>query len=123
LNPAIRGNKRKHPATVEIAMFRAVQEGLTNIHRYAGATSVKIARTTDASSVQLTISDNGRGMPRLLLQQIREGTANPGVGIAGMKERLRELNGVLHIDSSGSGTTLIIVVPAAFQQLSIAMAS
>jgi signal transduction histidine kinase len=111
------------PASVEIAMFRAVQESLTNIHRYARATSVKVALTTDASSVQLTISDNGRGMPPSLLQQIREGTANTGVGIAGIKERLRELNGVLHIESSGLGTTLVIVVPAAFQQSSIAIAS
>jgi signal transduction histidine kinase len=99
-------------ANLEIALFRAVQEGLTNIHRYAEATAVKINLARDAESVQLTIRDNGKGMPPSQLKQIREGTAEFGVGIAGMRERLRELNGVLEIQSDASGTTLMITTPA-----------
>ena len=97
---------------LEIALFRAVQEGLTNIHRYANATSVDVNVSRDPASVRLTISDNGKGMPTSLLKQIREGTAESGVGIAGMRERLRELNGALDIQSDDSGTTLTITAPA-----------
>ena len=104
-------SKRLTP-NLEIALFRAVQEGLTNIHRYAEATSVNVIVTRDPASVRLTISDNGKGMPASLLKQIREGTAESGVGIAGMRERLRELNGALEIQSNGSGTTLSITAPA-----------
>jgi len=93
-------------------LFRAVQEGLTNIHRYAGASSVDINFTWDGSSVQLTITDNGKGIPAPQLKQIREGTADTGVGIAGIRERLRELNGALEIKSGPSGTTLAIAAPA-----------
>jgi signal transduction histidine kinase len=95
-------------ANLEIALFRAVQEGLTNIHRYAKATCAGISFTANESSVRLVISDNGRGMPPLLLDQIRDGTADTGVGIAGMRERVRELNGALEIQSSNSGTILTI---------------
>lgn len=51
-------------------------------------------------------------MPAPLLKQIREGTAESGVGIAGMRERLREFNGALEIQSGGSGTRLTITAPA-----------
>lgn len=98
-------------ASLEIALFRAVQEALTNIHRYAEATAVNISLTKDARSLRLTIQDNGKGMPPTLLKQIREGTAESGVGIAGMRERLRKLNGVLEIRSDPSGTLLTITAP------------
>jgi signal transduction histidine kinase len=62
--------------------------------------------------VRLIIKDDGVGMPAALLKQIRDGTAESGVGIAGMRERLRELNGTLEIESGQSGTTLTITVPA-----------
>jgi signal transduction histidine kinase len=99
-------------ASLEIALFRAVQEGLTNIHRYAEATSANITLTRDEAKLRLTIKDNGKGIPASLLKQIRDGTAESGVGIAGMRERLRELNGVLEIQSDGSGTMLAITAPA-----------
>ena len=114
------------PANLEIALFRAVQEGLTNIHRYAEATSANISLMTDTSSVQLIIRDNGKGMPPSLLKQIREGTAESGVGLAGMRERFRELNGALEIQSDQSGTTLTITVPAVLrssEQESVSLAS
>lgn len=98
--------------SLEIALFRAVQEGLTNIHRYAEATAVNINLTRDTGSVELTIRDNGKGMPASLLKQIREETAESGVGIAGMRERLRKLNGTLEIQSDHSGTILTITAPA-----------
>jgi signal transduction histidine kinase len=101
------------PANLEIALFRAVQEGLTNIHRYAEATSANISFKSDASSVRLAIHDNGKGIPSVLLRQIREGATETGVGIAGMRERIRELGGKLEIESGASGTLLTVTAPVA----------
>jgi signal transduction histidine kinase len=100
------------PKNLEVALFRAVQEGLTNIHRYAEATFASISLIRDGSTAQLSIRDNGRGIPPTLLKRLRDGTADSGVGIAGMRERLRELNGVLEIHSDQSGTILKITAPA-----------
>lgn len=97
---------------LEIALFRSIQEGLTNVHRYANATMVNIGLTTDDHSVRLEICDNGGGMQPAVLERVREGTLEAGVGIAGMRERLRELSGVLEVQSDKSGTTLMIAVPS-----------
>jgi signal transduction histidine kinase len=113
------------PKNLEVALFRAVQEGLTNIHRYAEATLASISMKRDASTAQLSIRDNGRGIPLALLKRLRDGTADSGVGIAGMRERLRELNGVLEIHSDQSGTILKITAPTALgaaEQTSAAIA-
>jgi signal transduction histidine kinase len=99
------------PMNLEIALFRAVQEGLTNIHRYAEATSASISLKRNVSTVHLSIRDNGKGIPPALLKRLRDGTADSGVGIAGMRERLRELNGALEIQSDQSGTILGITAP------------
>jgi signal transduction histidine kinase len=99
------------PKILEIALFRAVQEGLTNIHRYAEATFASITLKRDMSTAQLSIRDNGKGIPSALLKRLRDGTADSGVGIAGMRERLRELYGVLEIQSDRSGTILKITAP------------
>ena len=113
------------PMNLEVALFRAVQEGLTNIHRYAEATSAGISLKRDKSTAQLSIRDNGKGIPPALLKRLRDGTADSGVGIAGMRERLRELNGVLEIQSDQSGTILKITAPATpnpAEQKSVAIA-
>jgi signal transduction histidine kinase len=113
------------PKNLEIALFRAVQEGLTNIHRYAEATFASIRLKRDISGAQLSIQDNGKGIPPTLLKRLRDGTADSGVGIAGMRERLRELNGVLEIQSDQSGTILKITAsttPGRAEQTSVAIA-
>jgi signal transduction histidine kinase len=113
------------PMNLEIALFRAVQEGLTNIHRYAEATFASISLKRDISTVQLSIRDNGKGVPPALLKRLRDGTADSGVGIAGMRERLRELNGVLEIQSDQSGMILKITAPTTLgpaEQTSVAIA-
>jgi two-component system NarL family sensor kinase len=113
------------PMNLEIALFRAVQEGLTNIHRYAEATFASISLKRDISTVQLSIRDNGKGVPPALLRRLRDGTADSGVGIAGMRERLRELNGVLEIQSDQSGMILKITAPTTLgpaEQTSVAIA-
>jgi PAS domain S-box-containing protein len=101
---------RLHP-DVEIALFRAVQECLTNIHKHAGSSLVDIRVTQDAKQVRLEIKDNGKGIPREHLHRLLEGAAEAGVGVAGMRERFRDLGGSLEIRSSRKGTTVIVTAP------------
>jgi len=97
---------------VEVALFRGVQETLTNIHRHSGAAAVDISVDIDAKQLRLAIKDDGRGIPRKLVKRLMEGAAEAGVGIAGMRERMRELGGSLEIKSDRTGTTLVIRIPA-----------
>lgn len=99
------------PKEVEIALFRAVQEGLTNVHRHSGASAVDICVRADPGQVHLEISDNGCGIPKKRLTRLTGGDGAAGVGIAGMRERLRELRGSLEIQSAGRGTRLIVAIP------------
>jgi PAS domain S-box-containing protein len=83
---------------VETALFRALQEGLTNVHRHANSSTVEVFFTRNDHSVSLWIKDDGRGIPAERLQLLLQGSAETGVGLAGMRERIRELGGVVRID-------------------------
>jgi signal transduction histidine kinase len=96
---------------IEIALFRVLQESLTNVHRHAQSPSVAVCFLYHPEAVILEITDCGRGIPAEMLQGLGEGTAEVGVGLAGMRERLDELNGALSINSNESGTTLRAIVP------------
>lgn len=96
----------------EIALFRVVQEALTNVHRHSHASEVDIRVTFDSKRVHLEIKDNGRGIPQECLKHLIQGHVETGVGIAGMRERVRELGGSLEIRSKeGIGTEIIVTVP------------
>ena len=96
---------------VEIALFRVLQEGLTNVHRHSGGSAVNIRLTVSTSQVRLEIKDNGQGIPPEALKRLAEAAADTGVGIAGMRERVRELGGSLHIKSDKNGTLLTVTIP------------
>ncbi len=96
---------------VEIALFRSVQEALTNVHRHSGASLVDIILTLRAKDIYLKIKDNGRGIPKGRLSRLTEGDAGIGVGIGGMRERVRELQGSVEIQSDRTGTTVIVTIP------------
>jgi signal transduction histidine kinase len=96
---------------IEIALFRAVQEALTNVHRHSGGSVVDISLSVDATEARLEIKDDGRGIPHKTLKHLTEGTADTGVGIAGMRERIRELGGSLRLKSDRNGTLLRIAIP------------
>jgi PAS domain S-box-containing protein len=102
---------RLHP-DMELALFRALQECLTNIHKHAGGSLVDIRMTQDAKHVSLEIADNGKGIPRDRLHCLLGGAARVGVGIAGLQERFRELGGSLEIRSNGKGTAVMVTIPA-----------
>ena len=106
------GSRRERmPITIETALFRVLQESLTNVHRHSGALEVSIRFQYQAETVMLEIRDCGRGIPRERLTRLREASSETGVGLAGMRERLNELNGKLEIDSDCHGTSLRAVVP------------
>lgn len=99
------------PAPVELAMFRVLQEGLTNIHRHSRGSAADIAVARVPGKVSLTIRDNGAGISSALLERIGNDGVNVGVGLAGMRERLRELGGRLEIRSDTTGTLVSAVLP------------
>jgi signal transduction histidine kinase len=99
------------PITIETALFRVLQESLTNVHRHSGALEVSIRFQYQAETVMLEIRDRGRGIPLELLTRLREASSETGVGLAGMRERLHELNGKLEIESDFHGTSLRAIVP------------
>ncbi len=99
------------PADIETALFRVLQESLTNVHRHSQSTSVGVCFLYHPEAVILEVSDCGHGIPAEMLQRLSDGCAEVGVGLAGMRERLDELNGALEINSDSSGTILRAIVP------------
>jgi len=89
-------------AELETAMFRIVQECLTNIHRHSGSSSASIVISCDAENVTIEIRDRGKGMPM---------PVRAGVGIQGMGERVRQLGGHLEIESGSDGTRVTAIFP------------
>ena len=96
---------------IELTLFRVVQEALTNIHRHSGSRTGEIAVSKDGHGVKLRVTDRGHGIQPDILESARLGRAMMGVGIAGMGERVRHLNGHLEIDSGGNGTSIKVNLP------------
>jgi signal transduction histidine kinase len=103
-------NVGRLPRPVELGLFRVLQESLTNIHRHSGSTRAEVALELIPGKVILEIKDHGRGIPRELLDNFREKGTNSGVGLAGMRERLRELGGQLEIRNA-NGTLVSVTLP------------
>ncbi len=100
------------PDEVEIALFRIVQESFANIHRHSNSPTAKVRIAVDSKEVMLEIADHGSGMsPTSSATSLDRTTAKIGVGIAGMRERIRQLQGRLEISSNEQGTTVRAVVP------------
>src|SRR5712671_1966388 len=97
------------PDDMELAIFRIVQESLTNIHRHSGSKTATIHVSRDAENVFLEIEDEGTGIPDEKLTAIR--TQRTGVGFTGMRERVRNLKGILNIHSSSNGTKISATFP------------
>lgn len=98
------------PAHVELALYRVVQEGLTNIHRHAGSKRARICLRFRPDQAVLTVADEGHGIPPAVLERGRRHDAKLGVGISGMRERIRQLGGQFEILTSSNGTTLTAIV-------------
>lgn len=98
------------PPAIELALFRVLQESLTNIHRHSKSKSAEIVFAVIFEEVSLSIADQGVGVPGEVLSRFKfSGTS--GVGLAGMRERIRELGGRFEVESSGKGTSVRVIVP------------
>lgn len=95
---------------IELALFRVVQEGLTNIQRHSGSQRAKI-RLYRNSDLTLEISDPGRGASAIVPGRKDEPRFKVGVGIASMQERVNLIGGQLEIDSTNQGTTVRVTIP------------
>jgi len=104
------------PRRTEIALFRILQEALTNVHRHSGSRAVHVWVTTDNVSVVLKVQDFGKGIPREVVDRFWK-TGNVGVGLAGIRERLKELGGRLELDSDVQGTMLKATIPVSGSDL------
>jgi PAS domain S-box-containing protein len=96
---------------METTLFRILQEALTNVHRHSGGSMVRITLQLDAEQVRLQISDNGKGIPEERLRRLKEDDSATGVGLAEMRERVRELGGSFAISSAIPGTTITVTIP------------
>jgi PAS domain S-box-containing protein len=97
------------PSEMELLIFRLVQECLTNIHRHAGSKTARIEIQREEEKIHVAVEDQGAGMsPERLAEIQSQGT---GVGIRGMRERVRQFHGDLVIESNGSGTKVSASLP------------
>jgi signal transduction histidine kinase len=96
------------PPETEIAVFRVVQECLANVHRHSGSASCSVKLVRDEHELQLQVKDSGSGIPKDKLPNVM---SCGGVGLRGMRERIRRLQGTLEINSSDQGTTVTIKLP------------
>jgi signal transduction histidine kinase len=90
----------------EIALFRIMQECLSNIHRHSGSSTASIRIFREGESVIMEVTDAGRGVKRR-----QDGKIVYGVGLRSMQERLRPFNGSLFLESSGVGTKVTVTLP------------
>jgi PAS domain S-box-containing protein len=97
------------PSEMELLIFRLVQECLTNIHRHSGSKTAQIDIEREGESIHVAVQDQGTGMsPERLAEIQSHGT---GVGIRGMRERVRQFHGDLVIESNSSGTRVFASLP------------
>jgi PAS domain S-box-containing protein len=99
------------PEEMELALFRIVQESLTNVHRHSRSDAAWVTLAEHKNRAEVRITDSGVGVPGDIIEQIKQGKAIEGVGLRGMYERVRELGGQLEIESSGMGTAVSAVLP------------
>jgi signal transduction histidine kinase len=103
-------NLRRLPRDVEATVFRIVQEALTNVHKHANAETATVQISSDANLIEVAVEDHGIGIPGFL--SLDSPNIKLGVGIQGMRERVRYLNGSFSIRSNTGGTIVSATLPA-----------
>lgn len=103
------------PDAVELALFRVLQEALINVHRHSGSNRVDVdikkVASGDICEVVMELKDYGKGISQSLLDRFQKAGTGDGVGLAGIRERVKELGGELLLESSDLGTLLRVTVP------------
>lgn len=99
------------PEPLELALFRVLQESLTNVHRHSKSPRADVSLRVFRNEVVLRIRDYGKGIPADVLDRFQRNRAHGGVGLAGMRERIHELGGRLEMDSDSHGTQILVKMP------------
>src|SRR5207237_9700063 len=102
----VNGLEERLPSQTEVALFRIVQEALTNVAKHAGASRARVKLRQKDGSVQLTVADDGHGFDP-------EHVNGDRLGLFGMQERVSLIGGQFELDAKpGRGTRLAVTVPA-----------
>jgi PAS domain S-box-containing protein len=113
-------NFARLPRHVETAIFRVLQESLTNVHRHSGSKVARVRLLNRGGTTILEVIDEGKGMPaQYSVESAQSGLHALGVGLRGMEERMRQLGGGLELLSSSAGTTVIASVPVEAPSISV----
>ncbi|MGC1686451.1 MAG: response regulator [Candidatus Acidiferrales bacterium] len=104
------GFSKRLPRELALSLFRIVQETLTNVHRHSGSLTALVRIARSAGEITLEVSDQGRGIPGDLQSRISSGESS-GVGLRGVRERIRQFGGRFNISSDQKGTTVTAVLP------------
>ena len=97
------------PRELDLSLFRIVQECLTNIHRHSGSQIARVRLYCTSGDVRLEIADQGHGIPAELIEKLSSGQG--GVGLRGIRERLRRFGGRLELRSDESGAVVTAILP------------
>jgi signal transduction histidine kinase len=111
VNVSLPEDIRSLPNPMALGLFRVLQESLTNIHRHSNSTKAEVTFELSADRVVLNVRDYGRGIRLDILSNFRANGTNSGVGLAGMRERIRELDGQLSIQPCTPGTLISVTLP------------
>ena len=103
------GNLRRMSRDLETAIYRVVQECLTNIHRHSESPVAAIRLLESSDGIVLEVKDRGKGIDRQKLSQIASSCA-PGVGLRGIRERIQNFGGDLEITSDANGTRIKVII-------------
>jgi signal transduction histidine kinase len=101
---------------IEMTIFRVIQEALTNVYRHAETDSARVEIDKQAEWVMIRVRDHGKGLPEEMAG--RTLSSNVGVGIAGMRERVRQLGGELTVLRAEPGILLEAKIPLFASELS-----
>jgi signal transduction histidine kinase len=99
------------PLSLELTLYRVLQEALNNIHRHSKSTKAEVSVRIDPQYVTLRVKDYGEGIPSDTLAAFHGNGTQAGVGLLSMKERVREQNGELEIESHAAGTEIVVKIP------------
>ena len=98
------------PHEYELSLFRIVQECLTNIHRHSGSTTAVVRLRMSGAEIELEVLDQGRGISPEIQANFVAGKSS-GVGLRGMRERVRQIGGSLRVESNERGTAVLVTLP------------
>jgi PAS domain S-box-containing protein len=113
----VAANVGRLPSDMELAIFRLVQECLTNIYRHSDSKTALIRIGLEGEKIRIQVKDHGKGIsPERMLEIQSHGS---GVGIMGIRERIRQFHGEMKLESNGSGTSVIVTIPIPKEHASI----